>query len=178
LESIGIENQEKQNNSNLHSAKIDRVVLDSQSMEIVKTILIQVQQELGELIEVSQKEIVNFLLQERSQPFSEIELVKIRERNFDMVKALKHAMELAKQSKSVGKEISIDEIFKFIQTPIVIDNQTSKSPRARKKKEIIPPGTTSKFSDGNKEINATSDAISDLISSNIKDSKIEKSHSL
>jgi hypothetical protein len=96
---------------------------------------------LGDLIEVSQKEVINFILQERSQPFSELEIAKIKARNFDIVKALQHATEEAKRAKVEGKDLSMDEILKYFQTPIVIGKPTSINRRGRKKKTNGPPDT-------------------------------------
>jgi hypothetical protein len=129
----------KEKKSNSPGSKIDRVVLEPESVAFVKSILIQTQQALGAIVEITQKDIINFILQVRSQPLSEIELTKIRDQHFDMVKALQYATEQAKLAMTEGKEISVNDILKYIQTPIVIENQPSISLRGRKKKETVPP---------------------------------------
>jgi hypothetical protein len=124
------------------STKVDRVVLDPETIEVIKVISIQVQKALGELIEISIKDVVNFILQERSQPLVEAELAKIQKQKFDIVKALQYATEKAKRAKSAGKDISIDDILKYIQTPIVIEKQSPISTRGRKKKVNAPSDTS------------------------------------
>ncbi len=131
-----LELTEKRSNSS--ASKIDRVVLDPATMEAVKKLSDQVKNALGDLIEVTQKEVINFLLQERSQPFTELEIAKIKERNFDIVRALQHATEEARKAKNEGKDLSVNEILKYFQTPIVIEKSPSVNRRGRKKKINTP----------------------------------------
>jgi hypothetical protein len=156
--------------------KIDRVVLDVQTTEVLKVISSQAQKALGDLIEVSQKEIINFILQERSHPLSEIELKKLREQNFDMVKALQHATERAKKAKTAGREISLDDILKYIQTPIVIEKEPSISLRGRKRKSEAGPAPDAIAIDRMSSLDEPKKPIKDILNKVHAESKSENIH--
>lgn len=97
--------------------KIDRVVLDSESIKIVESMMDQIEKRYGDLVHVSQKDIVNFLLQKRSTKLSEQEIDQIRLEKYDIVRVLKRATSEAIKAKQSGKEIEIEEVLKIIQTP-------------------------------------------------------------
>lgn len=99
--------------------KIDRVVLDSASIKIVEEMIEQIESRWGDLVNVSQKDIVNFLLQKRSIRLTEQEIDLIRLEKFDIVRVLKRATTEAIRAKQSGKEIEIEEILKIIQTPSI-----------------------------------------------------------
>lgn len=101
------------------SQKIDRVVLDKESVSAIQNVMDQINVKLGDLIEVSQKDVVNFLIQKRSKELSDHEIEILRTERFDMVKALKRAQLMAIKAKKNGTEISADEVLKIIQTPSV-----------------------------------------------------------
>ncbi len=113
--------------------KIDRVVLDKESVLAIQNVTTQINLRLGDLIEVSQKEVANFLIQKRSQELNDQELELLRIEYFDMVKALKRAQLMAIKAKQNGTEINADEVLKIIQTPSVNLKSTSGKPRGRKK---------------------------------------------
>lgn len=119
------------------SQKIDRVVLDKESLEIIESMLKQIQSFTGDLIQVSQKDVVNFLIQKRSNLLDESELSQIKKVHFDIVRALKLATQAAIKSKQNGIELNIDDVLKIIQTPSVDlkDSKNRTYSRGRKKKK-------------------------------------------
>lgn len=115
--------------------KIDRVVLDPKSISAIQLFSDQIKSHLGGLIQFSQKEIVNFILQERCSVLSEIEIEKIRCTNFDLVRSLKRAtQEAIKVKKQSGKDMEFNAVLEIIQTPGVNAKTAIKEPRGRKKK--------------------------------------------
>lgn len=127
MESVDLENKNS-------SQKVDRVVLDPSSMTVIQKLSEQINNEIGDLVQVSQKEIVNFLIQERSSAWTDAEIGKIKNEHFDIVRALKRATQEAIKAKQDGNEIQINELLKIIQTPSVMQNASVRKPRGRKKK--------------------------------------------
>lgn len=134
MESVNVENKQPQ--------KIDRVVLDSESIAVIQKISDQVQSELGDLVQISQKDIVNFLIQERSVDLTIAEISKIKSKHFDIVRALKRATQEAIRAKQDGHEIQMDELLKIIQTPSVSKTEGVRKPRGRRSKEGLTPTPT------------------------------------
>lgn len=114
--------------------KIDRVVLDSASIKIVDEMMKQIESRWSDLVHVSQKDIVNFLVQNRSQKLSEQEIDQIRLEKYDIVRVLKRATTEAIKAKQSGKEIEIEEILKIIQTPGINSEMAPVKARKRKTK--------------------------------------------
>lgn len=127
MESVDLENKNS-------SQKVDRVVLDPSSMTVIQRLSEQINNEIGDLVQVSQKDIVNFLIQERSFALSEAEISKIKNEHFDIVRALKRATQEAIKAKQDGNEIKINELLKIIQTPSVMQNSSVRKARGRKRK--------------------------------------------
>lgn len=121
-----------------NSKKVERTVLDSESVEAIKKMMIQVEQELGDTVSVTQKTMVNFIIKNRSQVLSVQELEQLKSENYDLIKALKRATDEAIKAKQNGSEIQLNEVIKLIQTPSVNLKSFSKKPRGRKKKENTP----------------------------------------
>lgn len=114
--------------------KVDRVVLDFESIALVHSLQQQVNQQLGDLVQITLKDIVNFILQERAFSLNEFEVNKLKSKHFDMVKALRKATSEAIKAKQNGSEIQLDEVLKIIQTPGVIQNLPLKKGSKRKAK--------------------------------------------
>ena len=138
MESVNLEDKQQ-------IQKVDRVVLDTKSIIAVQKVSDQIQIALGDLVHLSQKDIVNFLIQERSAELTLTELNKIKDEHFDIVRALKRATQEAIKAKQDGHEIQMDELLKIIQTPSVNKNQPSKKPRGRRKKVNGEPATNSEI---------------------------------
>lgn len=123
-----------ESNIKLKPKKLDRIVLDSESVVVIKNIMSQVESQLGGLIQVSPKLIGNFLLKKRSALLTTQELEELRAENHDVIKALKIAMAEAVKAKQNGSEVDLNALLKNIQTPGVNLNMTPKKTRGRKKK--------------------------------------------
>lgn len=136
MESVNIENKQPQ--------KVDRVVLDLDSVVAIQKISDQVQKELGDLVQISQKDIVNFLIQERSTDLTAAEFTKIKNEHFDIVRALKRATQEAIKAKQDGHEIQMDELLKIIQTPSVSKKESPRKLRERRSKEDRAPAPADK----------------------------------
>ena len=120
--------------TNKTTKKVERTVLDSESVDAIKKMMIQVEQELGDTVSVTQKTMVNFIIKNRSQVLSAQELEQLKSENYDLIKALKRATDEAIKAKQNGSEIQLNEVIKLIQTPSVRLKSTSKRPSGRKKK--------------------------------------------
>ena len=99
--------------------KVERTILDSDSVEKVKMWIKQIERELGDAVDVAQKSLVNFVIQSHSESLSEDEIQKIKAQNFDLIKALKKATDEAMKAKQAGHEMQLDEIINLIQTPSI-----------------------------------------------------------
>ena len=121
--------------TNRTTKKVERTVLDSESVEAIKKMMIQVEQELGDTVSVTQKTMVNFIIKSRTQVLTVQELEQLKLENYDLIKALKRATDEAIKAKQNGSEIQLNEVIKLIQTPGVNLNSSPKKPRGRKKKE-------------------------------------------
>lgn len=116
--------------------KLDRIVLDSESVETIKNIMSQVESQLGSLIQVCPKLIGNFILKKRSALLTTQELEELRAENHDVIKALKMAMAEAVKAKQNGSEVDLNALLKNIQTPSVNLDSVSKKRRGRRKKSL------------------------------------------
>lgn len=161
------------NESKKQPQKIDRVVLDLESIAAVQPLQKQVNEKLGDLVQISQKDIINFLLQERAFSFNENELNKLKSKHFDLVKALRKATSEVIRSKQNGSEIQLNEVLKIIQTPGVIHNSTPRKPRGRKPKANASGDTLDKKEADIAHVNADKSAKTDDVNKSISDSKIE-----
>lgn len=141
MESIIPENKKK-------SQKVDRVVLDPKTTTAIQTFIDQAKAELGDLVDITQKDMVNFLIQERAVSLSELEISKIKNEHFDIVKALKQATQEAIKAKKAGNEVKMDEVLKLIQnseskvkslTPKVRRKKQSKEATAEVQETIVKP---------------------------------------
>ncbi len=166
LESVKIESKKK-------TQKIDRVVLDAESITAVQSLQQQVNEQFGDLVQISLKDVVNFILQERAFLLTEDELNKLKSMHFDLVKALRKAASEVIKAKQSGFELQLDEVLKIIQTPGVIQNSASKKLRGRKPKTNASGDTSDKNdTDKTNSIAVSSAKNSDAIKANL-DSKIE-----
>ena len=119
--------------------KIDRVVLDAKSVDVLNTLIEQVKKEIGHIVDLNQKDLVNFIIQQRSPKFSDDELSHLKTSSFDLVKALKRVTQEAIKAKLGGTPIDLSEVLKIIQTQSVNDLSLPKTARGRKKKSEQSP---------------------------------------
>lgn len=134
-----IENSNSDQNksgSKIETQKIDRVILEKESLEVLNSMLNQIRDSVGDLVAVSQKDLVNFLIQKRKASLSQQEIKMISEDNYDLVRALKRATSEAIRARQLGSEIKIDEVLKIIQTPSVsVDRPSTIEFKASKNSE-------------------------------------------
>ena len=105
--------------------KLERIVLEPLAVSVIKEISNQLNLELGELVQVTQKAVANFIIRKRSQSLSTDEMSIFLSENYDLVRALKHATQKAITAKHNGDEIEISRLLKFIQTPGVNSEKKS-----------------------------------------------------
>lgn len=148
--------------SEIETQKIERIILDSATVSVVKVISDQINLELGDLVQVTQKSVANFLIRKRFQPLSAQEMSEFLSENYDLVKALKHATQEAIKAKQNGNNIEINDVLKLIQTPSVKAEMPLKKTRGRKKKLATQVETTDK----NKPAESLSEAVNSLVNSN------------
>lgn len=121
------------------SKKFESVILDPASSECLASIVEQAETEIGSLINVSQKVVVNFIIKNRSHPLTAEELEQLKQENFDLVRALRKATEQVLKAKRDGNEVDLDRLVKVIQTPGVSKSSDSlKAPQKRKRKKTVP----------------------------------------
>ncbi len=114
--------------------KIERIILDPATVSVLQTISDQISSELGDLVQVTQKSVANFIIRKRSQSLSADEMSEFLSENYDLIKALKHATQKAITAKHQGNSIEISDILKFIQTPSVVESASTSKTYGRRKK--------------------------------------------
>lgn len=168
------DNLENESNKKLKPKKLDRIVLDSESVEVIKNIMSQVESQLGGLIQVSPKLIGNFILKKRSALLTTQELEDLRAENHDIIKALKMAMAEAVKAKQNGSDVDLNALLKNIQTPGVNLNVTPKKTRGRKKKVNTSPDTQMELDGDKRNTTALNSHQNDALENEKLDSKILK----
>ncbi len=164
--------------SEIETQKIERIILDSATVSVIKSISDQINFELGDLVQVTQKSVANFIIRKRFQLLSSQEISEFLTENYDLVKALKHAIQEAIKAKQNGDSIEISDVLKLIQTPSVKLELAPKTKRGRKAKLNTAAVTNVE----NKRIEGLLDAAgssenSEINSSNF-DSNLKKSRTL
>lgn len=160
--------------TNKTTKKVERTVLDSESVDAIKKMMIQVEQDLGDTVSVTQKTMVNFIIKNRSEVLSAQELEQLKSENYDLIKALKRATDEAIKAKQNGSEIQLNEVIKLIQTPSVKLKSPSKKPRGRKKKEDTATTTEKEFKsnlDDNRQLDLSIGSDIDLQNADAKMNK-------
>lgn len=112
----------------------DRIVLDGSSVDFIKSVGTQIEGAFGGIIKLTYKEIANFVLQSRAELLTSGELVKVKEKYFDEVRAAQWALQKLKEAKESGKELSLTDVLKKIQTPIVREKQKPKASKIKLEK--------------------------------------------
>jgi hypothetical protein len=108
----------------------DRVALDSATLSNLKMYAAQIADAFGGLIRLSNKELVNFILLQRANALSEIELSTLKNEFFDDVRAAQWALKKLKDAKSSGETLSLGDVLKIVQTPQVKRKRLPKAPKA------------------------------------------------
>jgi hypothetical protein len=126
--------------------KVERIILDSESVEKIKTWVNQIGKELGDTVDVTQKFLVNFIIQTHQLELNGDEIQQIKAQTFDLIKALKKATDEAIKAKQAGNEMQLTEIINLIQTPSVkADLQLKRSYKKRTKSQDSKSNVSQEF---------------------------------
>lgn len=118
----------------------DRIVLEQDTLAVVKRIANQIEKGFGGVIKLTNKEIANFLIQSRGDELSAAELTAIKDRYFDDVRAAQWAVNRLKMAKNAGQQITLAEILSELQMPMVMDKKTTRKPKVEKEKRASADG--------------------------------------
>ena len=117
----------------------DRIVLDDKSMQIIQNMQNQIQTSMNAVVKIDTRKLVNFLIQSRAPTLSLSDLKLLKEKYFDQVKALEWALQQAKEAKANNSELTISDILKKLETPLVTEKSSRKIPLEAKKKFLGAP---------------------------------------
>lgn len=115
----------------------ERIVLDTETMNVIEAHINLVRERLGDIVSVSPKQMVNFILQRRASELTDSEVGELKAKFADKVKVLLTIAERAKLAKREGREYCIEDELKIFETLSVSGNGTVK--RARKKRLLADP---------------------------------------
>lgn len=127
-------------------AHTDRILLDNESLEIVKRIADQVSGAFSGILKLTSKDIANFLLVKRSGPLSNSELNEIKNTFFNDLQAAQWAVDKLKEAKSAGLDLKLSDVLKKIQTPLVKEKSRSgelSKKSFKKSLDALPESTVS-----------------------------------
>jgi hypothetical protein len=164
--------------SEIETQKIERIILDSATVSVVKAISDQINLELGELVQVTQKSVANFIIRKRYQLLSAQEISEFLTENYDLVKALKHATQEAIKAKQNGDSIEIGDVLKLIQTPSVKSELAPKMKRGRNAKLVATAATSAENKQNEGLFDAASSSLKSEFDSPNSDSNVKKSRTL
>ena len=160
--------------SEIETQKIERIILDSATVSVIKSISDQINFELGDLVQVTQKSVANFIIRKRFQLLSSQEISEFLTENYDLVKALKHATQEAIKAKQNGDSIEISDVLKLIQTPSVKSKPASQKVRGRKKKVITTPSSNGSNNEPNGQVSSFSEVTNGSSGTAKSDSILQK----
>ncbi len=138
---------ENKNSDEVHHASIDspaakprranpdRIVIDPETAAIVSSIGVQLAETFNGMVNLKTKEIVNFVLQKRSQLLDKSELRAVRIKYFDDVRAAQWALVKLQEAKGRGQDLTLAEVIEKMQFPQQsVQKEDARSGRALKKK--------------------------------------------
>ena len=117
----------------------DRIVLEAKSVDFIKRLQSQIEEVFSGVIKLSNKEITNFLLQQRTEVLTQVELDSIRQEHFDDVRAAQWALKKLKNAKSGGESLSLKDVLKMIETPLANKNQRTRTPKVKRERLMSGP---------------------------------------
>lgn len=159
----------------IKAQKIERIILDSSTVSAIKSISDQINLELGDLVQVTQKSVANFIIRKRFQLLSPQEISEFLAENYDLVKALKHATQEAIRAKQNGDNIEISDVLKLIQTPSVKSDLAPKMKRGRKAKLVAAATVNAKNKQSEGHLAAAVSSVNNEISFLSSDTNVIKS---
>jgi hypothetical protein len=177
-ETKNLNSDQNKSGSKIETQKIDRVILEKGSLEILSSMLNQIRDSVGDLVAVSQKDLVNFLIQKRKASLSQQEIKMISEDNYDLIRALKRATSEAIRARQLGNEIKIDEVLKIIQTPSVSGDRPSSNDFKLSKNFNAEGGSCDLLSGAKGKKRKSKRALNDLPEVAVSESKSHQNHEL
>lgn len=120
----------------------DRIVLEVDTLVVIKNIADQLQETFNGIVKLSNKEIANFILQSRAGLLGKAELKAIRDKYFDDVRAAQWALQRLKDAKDSGQQLSLAEILNQIQTPSAKEKPVAELSKVKRKKLGSTPTAT------------------------------------
>ncbi len=117
----------------------ERIVLAAETQRQLKRHAQQIEEDTDGIFSVPARELANFLLQVRSTALTETELLQLRERFFDKIKALKWATDQLQLAKARGEELDFAQVLKKIQPRSVSEKRLRTRSMARTKSNRDSP---------------------------------------
>lgn len=105
----------------------DRIVLNAESVTVLGRLREQINLAFGGMIKLSNKDLANFLIQQRSSALSEQEVLNVKSEFFDDVTAAQWVLKKLKDAKGKGEHLSLKEVIGSIQTPQVRKKRAPKT---------------------------------------------------
>ncbi|CAN5416843.1 hypothetical protein BH10BDE1_BH10BDE1_27940 [soil metagenome] len=93
----------------------DRVVIANESLCILKRLTEQIAEQTNGMLRIQNRELTNFLIQERGGDISADELTKLRARYFDDLKAMKWVVDELRKAKSKSEDADLLSLLKQAQ---------------------------------------------------------------
>lgn len=93
----------------------DRVVISNESLCILKRLTAQIAEQTNGMLCIQNRELTNFLIQERGGDISADELTKLRARYFDDLKAMKWVVDELRKAKSKSEDADLLSLLKQAQ---------------------------------------------------------------
>ena len=91
---------EDQKTKEKRTPRLDRIVLDATTLAVVAKVQSQIEAVFNGLVKLTNKDVVNYLVQCRTSELSGQELDVLRQTHFDEVKAAKWAVERLQAARS------------------------------------------------------------------------------
>lgn len=130
----------------------DRLIISPAVMTVLKNRLAQIQEEFGGGIKIHARDLALLILELRSGPLNETELVELKNRHYDEIKATEWAIQQVKKARSKGENLTLNQLMKKFNSPRVIKNHTSK-----------PANKVTKLSDTDGDVQPTSNDVSKVL---------------
>jgi len=162
-------------NKTKKKVKIERLVLDINSVEIGNSFINQLKASLPHIGKVSLKDAFNFVIKTRSQPLSVEEINLFQHSNMDDLKIMKLAMKDIEAAQNQGIKLTIAEALKKYQTLGVNSESSFKKTRGRKKKINTDGDGSHQIQPNNEDSTALESSKNSSLKNQILVTKIEKS---
>ncbi len=132
----------------------DRIVLESESLSFINSIGAQIAEIFSGMVKLTNREIVNFILQTRAELLTRKELRQLKNKYIDEERAAKLALEKVKAGKERGETISFAEAYKQINTPFIGEKLPPKIPKKKREKKLDASNESTMPSTNSTNVNA------------------------